>query len=80
MVRDHGHVVALDHLAMTAAATGGRAHRRKERIPPGSASIAAADALRSNLSQTAPAAVAAPSAVIDLSTYERAARGRNTLS
>jgi len=80
MVRDHGHVVALDQLAMATAATGGRAHRRKERIPPGAASLIAADTLRSNISQAdQPQPVAAPSTVIDLSTYERAARGRNTL-
>ncbi|MBU8841707.1 Mu transposase domain-containing protein, partial [Mycolicibacterium goodii] len=50
MVRDHGHVLALDQLAMTAAATGGRAHRRKERIPPGPAALAAAEVLRLNTS------------------------------
>ena len=78
---DHGHVVALDQLAMAPAASGGRAHRRKERIPPGSASLAAAEALRINIShinQTL-ATPNAPTTVIDLSTYERAARGRNTL-
>jgi transposase len=82
MVRDHGHVVALDQLAMATVASGGRAHRRKERIPPGSASLAAAEALRINTSQTndTPAAATdSPSTLIDLSTYERAARGRNTL-
>jgi transposase len=80
MVRDHGHVVALDHLAMATAASGGRAHRRKERIPPGSASLAAAEALRINTSQAnQPPPATSPSTVIDLSTYERAARGRNTL-
>jgi hypothetical protein len=50
MVRDHGHVVALDQLAMATAATGGQAHRRKERIPPGPASLMAAEALRINAS------------------------------
>jgi hypothetical protein len=34
MVRDSGHVIALDTVAM-ATATTGRPHRRKERIPPG---------------------------------------------
>jgi hypothetical protein len=34
MVRDSGHVIALDTAAMTTATTG-RPHRRKERIPPG---------------------------------------------
>jgi hypothetical protein len=80
MVRDHGHVVALDQLAMATAASGGRAHRRKERIPPGVASQSAAEALRINTSQAnQPPPATSPSAVIDLSTYERAARGRNTL-
>lgn len=82
MVRDHGHVVALDQLAMTSAATGGRPHRRKERIPPGPAALAAAQALRSNachVETTAASATPASTTVIDLSTYERAARGRNTL-
>jgi transposase len=83
MVRDHGHVVALDQLAMATAATGGRAHRRKERIPPGAASRAAAEVLRINASDINPtptvAIVDSPTTVIDLSTYERAARGRNTL-
>jgi len=84
MVRDHGHVLALDQLAMTAAATGGRAHRRKERIPPGPAALAAAEVLRLNTSDPESAitvdTLGAPTTVIDLSTYERAARGRNTLS
>ena len=40
-VRDGGHVIALDAAAMAAANTG-RAHRRKERIPPGPAARAAA--------------------------------------
>jgi hypothetical protein len=85
MVRDHGHGVALDQLAMATAGAGGRPHRRKQRIPPGPKSPAAAEALRANnsgaLSHKAPAAdpSTSRSAVIDLSTYERAARGRNTL-
>jgi transposase len=81
MVRDHGHVVALDQLAMTTAASGGRAHRRKERIPPGAAAREAADALRINTSHITQTVATAnvQSTVIDLSTYERAARGRNTL-
>lgn len=81
MIRDHGHVVALDHLAMTTAATDGRAHRPKERIPPGPASMAAAETLRINASHLnhTVALTNSPTTVIDLSTYERAARGRNTL-
>ena len=81
MVRDHGHVVALDQLAMATTATGGRAHRRKERIPPGAAAREAEEVLRINTSRTDQASATAnpPTTAIDLSTYERAARGRNTL-
>ena len=45
MVRDSGHVIALDAAAMATAATG-RPHRRKERIPPGPAATVAAAQLR----------------------------------
>ena len=45
MVRDHGHVMALEHAAM-AAASPAAPHRRKQRIPPGPAARAAAAALR----------------------------------
>ena len=72
MVRDSGHVIALDAAAM-ATATTGRPHRRKERIPPGDAARAAADALRGAEQPTL-------SPVIDLAAYERAAHGRNTLT
>ena len=44
-IRDSGHVTALEAIAM-ASATPGRPHRRKERIPPGSAALRAAAALR----------------------------------
>jgi transposase len=74
MVRDHGHVIALDQAAM-ATATTGRPHRRKERIPPGDAARDAAEKLRNP--QSANTSHAAP--VIDLSVYERAAQQRNTL-
>ena len=92
IVRDHGHVYALEHAAMAAAAAaGGRPHRRKDRIPPGpEAAIAAAAALRRHHGLTPPPPVGVrnhttttdppPTAVIDLSAYERAARGRNTLA
>ncbi|KOS56700.1 Mu transposase domain-containing protein [Rhodococcus rhodochrous] len=87
MVRDHGHVLALEQVAMAAAGTGGRPHRRKERIPPGPEAIAAARKLRtsdetttSSSGDSEPTPVPAASTVIDLSTYERAARGRNTLA
>jgi transposase len=91
MVRDHGHVYALEQAAMAGANTG-RPHRRKERIPPGPESRAAAAALREMAST---AAISAPdiamhctttqpeeetAVLYDLSVYERAARGRNTLS
>jgi len=84
MVRDHGHVIALEHTAM-AGATSARPHRRKERIPPGPAARAAADALRENGMNDqhdptpVPAGTPDPN-IIDLSTYERAATGRNTLT
>lgn len=87
IVRDHGHVYALEQVAMAAAGSAGRPHRRKERIPPGPAAIEAADVLRRNITgpATTTSSAVAPSAatastVIDLSTYERAARGRNTLA
>jgi hypothetical protein len=71
LVRDHGHVVALNTAAM-AGASSARPHRRKERIPPGPAARTAADTL---LARDTPVAT-----VIDLSAYERAATGRNTLT
>jgi hypothetical protein len=72
MVRDHGHVTALDTAALAAAATTRRPHRRKERIPHGPTACAAADVRRGVGHALSP--------VIDLATYERAARGRNTLT
>ena len=79
MVRDSGHVIALDTAAMATAATG-RPHRRKERIPPGPAAKAAAAQLL-HIKQEPAAAIesATPSTdsiVIDLSVYERAAQNR----
>ena len=73
VVRDHGHVAALDAIALKAAAAARGPHRRKERIPPGDAARAAADALRGAEQPTL-------SPVIDLAAYERAAHGRNTLT
>ena len=75
MVRDHGHVLALEQAAMTAASPA-PPHRRKQRIPPGDAALAAAGALR-----TAAGKAASPGdAVIDLARYAAAAHGRNTLA
>src|SRR6476620_3899215 len=79
MVRDSGHVIALDTAAMATAATG-RPHRRKERIPPGpAAKAAAAQLLRIKEASTTGPESSTPSTdstVIDLSVYERAAQNR----
>ena len=79
MVRDSGHVIALDTAAMATASTG-RPHRRKERIPPGPAAKAAAarllqlkDANTGSIGSSIPSI---DSTVIDLSAYERAAQNR----
>ncbi|WP_329955149.1 hypothetical protein [Rhodococcus fascians] len=92
MVRDHGHIYALEQVAMASANTG-RPHRRKERIPPGSDAITAANTLRTITGTTplesgdASGNVSAATEsgtdgaiVYDLSVYERASHGRNTLS
>jgi transposase len=80
VIRDAGHVIALDTAAMATAATGGHPHRRKERIPPGPAAKAAATGLRQHRTDTHPIAetpsAANDSAVIDLAAYERAAQKR----
>lgn len=70
-IRDQGHVIALERIAM-ASAPPGRPHRRKERIPPGPAALTAADRLLGV--KTPPSTT-----VIDLAAYERAAKNRNTL-
>ena len=79
MVRDSGHVIALDAAAMATAATG-RPHRRKERIPPGlAAKAAAAQLLQLHGTGTPGTESSTPSAdstVIDLSVYERTAQNR----
>jgi transposase len=80
VVRDHGHVIALEQAAMTAVAASGRPHRRKERIPPGAAALAAAEALRDKGNSDQPATADTGRTVIDLAAYERAATGRNTLT
>lgn len=69
-IRDTGHVTALEAIAL-ASAPPGRPHRRKERIPPGTAALRAA----AILTGTSPA----PSTVISLAAYEQAAKNRNTL-
>ncbi|WP_121258996.1 IS21 family transposase [Nocardioides ferulae] len=77
MVRDHGHVIALEQHVLAGHDTS-RPHRRKERIPPGPAARAAADVLRAAQQPTAVAE--RDDVVIDLSKYDRAAIGRNTLT
>ncbi|CAI9418356.1 Mu transposase domain-containing protein [Nocardioides sp. T2.26MG-1] len=77
MVRDHGHVIALEQLVLTGHDTS-RPHRRKERIPPGPAARAAAEQLR-DAARPVEHAVN-DDAVIDLAKYDRAAQGRNTLT
>ncbi|ATD70299.1 MULTISPECIES: Mu transposase domain-containing protein [Gordonia] len=92
MVRDHGHIYALEQAAMASANTG-RPHRRKERIPPGPDSIAAAQQLQATASKadqhdsmitetvtSATQSEESDAVIYDLSVYERAAHGRNTLS
>ena len=59
-----------------AAASPAAPHRRKQRIPPGPAALAAAQALRTAAGKTTEPA----EAVIDLARYAAAARGRNTLT
>ncbi|OZD69281.1 hypothetical protein CH298_28035 [Rhodococcoides fascians] len=84
-VRDSGHVVALERLAI---ANTGKPHRRKERIPPRPDAPKAAKALRgrhvqssfTSKSDAESSSTATSSDVVDLSTYERAARERNTLA
>jgi Mu transposase, C-terminal domain len=79
MVRDSGHVIALDTAAMATAATG-RPHRRKERIPPGPVAKAAAAQLLqlrdANAVDVETSIPSTDSTVIDLSVYERAAQKR----
>jgi transposase len=77
MVRDHGHVVALERAAM-AAATSAAPHRRKQRIPPGPTARAAAEALRTGTG--AATGTDAKEVVVDLARYAAAATGRNTLT
>ena len=74
MVRDHGHVTALDLAAMTAS-TSAAPHRHKQRIPPGPAALAAAAVLAGTTHKNC-----ADGTIVDLSAYAKAAHGRNTLT
>jgi len=78
MVRDHGHVIALELAAMGAATMAGP-HRGKVRRPPTRAALAAAAALvaPTGTETTAPAGAGV---VVDLAIYAAAAAGRNTLT
>lgn len=79
MVRDHGHVLALERAAL-AAATSARPHRSKQRIPPGPAARAAAVALRTASSGSpATGGTVGGEVVIDLARYTTAAAARTTL-
>jgi transposase len=78
MVRDHGHVLALEHGAM-AASTTARPHRGKERRPPSQAALAAAASVRARTQLTADSNHD-DVVVVDLARYAAAAAGRNTLT
>ncbi len=71
MVRDRGHVAALD-LAAIAATTSAPPHRRKRRIPPGVAALAAAAAITGTTTHKD----CADGTVVDLNAYAKAARER----
>ena len=77
MIRDHGHVIALERAAM-AAATTAAPHRGKVRRPPSPAALDAAAALHAPTG-TETARPHQPGMVIDLAVYAAAAAGRNTL-
>ena len=82
MIRDHGHVIALE-LAAMAAATSAPAHRGKVRRPPTRAALDAAATLTSTLTGTDaaghPGDAKPVGVVVDLAIYAAAAAGRNTL-
>jgi len=77
MIRDHGHVIALEQAAMAAATSAGP-QRGKVRRPPSRAALDAAAAL---VAPTGTETGGAPTVgvVIDLAIYAAAAAGRNTL-
>ena len=74
MVRDHGHVTALNQAAITAATTEAP-HRSKQRRPPTPAARAEAGTLRARTGTGDSDA----GRVVDLARYAAAAPGRNTL-
>ena len=76
MVRDHGHVTALNQAAMNAATTEAP-HRSKQRRPPTPAARAEADTLRARA--RAGTGDSDAGRVVDLARYAAAAAGRNTL-
>lgn len=76
MVRDHGHVTALDQAAM-GAATLEAPHRGKQRRPPTAAARAEADTLRARTGRSDGRDTGG--VVVDLARYAAAAVGRNTL-
>ena len=83
MVRDHGHVIALE-LAAMGAATSAPAHRGKVRRAPTRAALDAAATItnaRTGTDATSHPDHAEPSGVVvDLAIYAAAAAGRNTLA
>jgi hypothetical protein len=79
MVRDHGHVQALETAAM-AASTFAPPHRGKERRPPSKTALALAPHLPgANQSPTSRDNQGGTAVVVDLGVYAAAAAGRNTL-
>jgi transposase len=76
MIRDDGHVIALERAAMTAA-TSAAPHRGKVRRPPSRAALDAAAALVAPTGTET--AALTPAVVVDLAVYAAAAAGRNTL-
>lgn len=76
MVRDHGHVSALNQAAMNAATTD-RPHRSKQRLPPTPAARAEAAALRSRTG-SGTEQDSDTGEVVDLARHAAAAAGRNT--
>jgi hypothetical protein len=78
MVRDHGHVLALEQAAMAAATPAGP-HRRKQRRPPSPEALTAALRAANGTGTPLPVAPGQAGEVVDLARYAAAAAGRNTL-